>query len=138
MITTILTALVLMQSGPQDLYHFDYMQDIDSYSSNINEGTIHFMIIPQKGYKWSKSYNAKLKLKRNYDVKLPQRRFSNKRKDFMQTDHNNNITVSIPYEITSMEDQVVKGTISFLLCNKTTCKLQKNVKVRIYLYTDGC
>jgi hypothetical protein len=136
MITTILTALVLMQSGPQDLYQFDYVQDYESYSSNLNEGIVYFTIIPQKGYKWSKTYNAKLKLKKNKDVKLSQRYFSNKKKDFSQT--NKNITISIPYRITSMEDQVVKGTISFLLCNKTTCKLQKNVKVNIYLYTDGC
>jgi len=136
MITTILTALVLMQSGPQDLYQFDYVQDYESYSSNLNEGTVYFTIIPQKGYKWSKTYNAKLKLKKNKDVKLSQRYFSNKKKDFSQT--NKNITISIPYRITSMEDQVVKGTISFLLCNKTTCKLQKNVKVNIYLYADGC
>ena len=136
MITTILTAFVLMQGPSQELYQFDYIQDIESYSSNINEGFIYFTIIPQKGYKWSKTYNARLKLKRNKNVKLSQRYFSNKKKDFSKT--NEEITVRIPYEITSMEDQVVKGTISFLLCTKTTCKLQKNVKVSFYVYTDGC
>tara|TARA_Y100000310_G_C20044417_1_gene517671 strand:+ start:95 stop:505 length:411 start_codon:yes stop_codon:yes gene_type:complete len=136
MITTILTAFVLMQGPSQELYQFDYIQDIESYSSNINEGFIYFTIIPQKGYKWSKTYNARLKLKRNKNVKLSQRYFSNKKKDFSKT--NEEITVRIPYEITSMEDQVVRGTISFLLCTKTTCKLQKNVKVSFYVYTDGC
>jgi hypothetical protein len=136
MITTILTAFVLMLGPSQELYQFDYIQDIESYSSNINEGFIYFTIIPQKGYKWSKTYNAKLKLKRNKNVKLSQRYFSNKKKDFSKT--NEEITVRIPYEITSMEDQVVRGTISFLLCTKTTCKLQKNVKVSFYVYTDGC
>ena len=136
MITTILTAFVLMQGPSQELYQFDYIQDTESYTSNINEGFIYFTIIPQKGYKWSKTYNARLKLKRNKNVKLSQRYFSNKKKDFSKT--NEEITVSIPYEITSMEDQVVKGTISFLLCTKTTCKLQKNVKVSFYVYTDGC
>ena len=136
MITTILTAFVLMQGPSQDLYQFDYIQDTESYSSNINEGFIYFTITPQKGYKWSKTYNARLKLKRNKNVKLSQRYFSNKKKDFSKT--NEEITVSIPYEITSMEDQVVKGTISFLLCTKTTCKLQKNVKVSFYVYSDGC
>jgi len=136
MITTILTAFVLMQGPSQELYQFDYIQDTESYTSNINEGFIYFTIIPQKGYKWSKTYNARLKLKRNKNVKLSQRYFSNKKKDFSKT--NEEITVSIPYEITSMEDQVVKGTISFLLCTKTTCKLQKNVKVSFYVYSDGC
>jgi hypothetical protein len=136
MITTILTAFVLMLGPSQELYQFDYIQDIESYSSNINEGFIYFTIIPQKGYKWSKTYNARLKLKRNKNVKLSQRYFSNKKKDFSKT--NEEITVRIPYEITSMEDQVVRGTISFLLCTKTTCKLQKNVKVSFYVYTDGC
>jgi len=136
MITTILTALVLVQASPQDLYQFDYIQAIDSYSVNLDEGDIYFTIIPQKGYKWDKTYNAKLKLKRNKNVKLSQRYFSNKKKDFSKT--NEEITVRIPYEITSMEDQVVRGTISFLLCTKTTCKLQKNVKVSFYVYTDGC
>ena len=136
MITTILTAFVLMLGPSQELYQFDYIQDIESYSSNINEGFIYFTIIQQKGYKWSKTYNARLKLKRNKNVKLSQRYFSNKKKDFSKT--NEEITVRIPYEITSMEDQVVRGTISFLLCTKTTCKLQKNVKVSFYVYTDGC
>ena len=141
MITTILTALVLVQASPQDLYQFDYIQAIDSYSVNLDEGDIYFTIIPQKGYKWDKTYNAKLKLKRSHKVKLSQRHFSNKKKDFSQglaENGDKTITVVIPYKNRTMDDYAIKGTISFRLCNKTTCKLQKNVKVKIWIYGEGC
>jgi len=130
-----LAAMLLTQSNAQDLYTLDYIQEAGE-SGNFNDGAIRFIITPQQGYKWGKAYNAKLRLKRNKNVALPKRFFSNKKNDFVQKE--NTIIVSIPFDIRGMEDEVVKGTLSFLLCNKKVCKPQRNIKVQFQIFADGC
>ena len=131
MLTTILATLLSLQTVPQNLYKLDYVQN------GLNEGTVRLTIEPQNGFKWGSEYNAVLVLQNNKHVALSKRRFTAAAGDFSQEGRNG--FVDIPFKLNVDKDQIIEGTINFLICNETTCVPQRNVKVRIEIINiTGC
>ena len=128
MLTTILATLLSLQTVPQDLYKLNYEQN------GMGEGTIRLIVEPQNGFKWGGEYNAVLILENNKNVTLSKKRFAGKSGDFVQKGKNG--FVDIPFKLKIFKDQIIKGTINFLICNKVRCVPQRNVKVRIKISGD--
>jgi|3_EtaG_2_1085321.scaffolds.fasta_scaffold04852_5 hypothetical protein len=131
MLTTILATLLSLQTVPQDLYKLNYEQN------GMGEGTIRLIVEPQNGFKWGGEYNAVLTLHNNSNVTLPKRRFTGRAGDFSQEGRNG--FVDIPFKLRIFNDQIIEGTIDFLICNKTRCTPQRNVKIRFEISGEpGC
>ena len=122
MLAIILATLLNLQTTSQDLYKLNYVQN------GIKEGTVRLTIKPQNGFKWGGKYNAVLVLQNNKNVAFSKMRFTGRGGDFFQEGKNGFVDISFKLRI--FEDQVVEGTIDFLICDKTSCMPQRNVKIR--------
>jgi len=115
----------------KDLYTIEYEQ------VGMDEGAVELTVVPHGNYKWGNKYNAVLKLQNNKNVTFSKKRFTAKNGDFSQNDGNG--VVSIPYKLEIFKDQIINGTIDFLICNKTICIPQRNVKVQFTILGEpGC
>ena len=135
MFNAILASLIIFQAVPPQLYNLNFNQ-VDS-NEGVNIGFVELVITPQNGYKWGTEYNAELKIKNNSNVILEKKYFSWKNKDF--SFKGKSVVVKIPFEIKLMKDQIIRGKLSFLVCNKNHCLLQRNIKVKFKLISiPGC
>jgi hypothetical protein len=131
MFSVILATLITMQAAPVELYKFEFAQ------YGMAEGYVRLSIIPQGDFKWGKDYNAVLTLRNSKNVVLSRTRFTNKGGDFSQ--EGAAAFVDIPFKVTDFDEHVITGTISFLVCNKTRCTPQRNVKVQFVVVGEvGC
>ena len=124
MFSTILTTLVALQTvqvaPSQKLYTIEYVQD------GLYQGVVKVFVTPSKGYKWGDQYNAVLELKKNKYIALTKTKFT--KKDFSKK--GKTAVVEIPYKLKQTSDyQILKGKISFLVCNKKHCIPQRNIKI---------
>lgn len=131
MFSVILATLVTLQAPTPELYKIEFEQH------GLGEGFVRLRIEPQNGYKWGKEYNAVLTLQNNRNVVLAKTRFTARNEEFSY--EGTSAYVDIPFKLKVYRDQVVKGTINFLVCNSTRCTPQRNVKVQILLWGEpGC
>ena len=101
---------------------------IDARTSIENKsGEIKLYIIPEKGYKWGKEYNARLTLDNGEIVNFPKLKFSNKNGDFKQ--EGRKAVVTIPVVGLQNGKETITGQLNCLICNETLCRLFKNVKI---------
>tara|TARA_R100000008_G_scaffold81632_1_gene65084 strand:- start:81 stop:488 length:408 start_codon:yes stop_codon:yes gene_type:complete len=135
MFNVVLVSLVLLQTSPPQLYDLSF--DRVESDKVLNAGFIELTITPQSGYKWGTEYNAKLKLENNPNLILKKTHFSSKNKDFLSK--GKGAVVKIPFKIKSMKDEIIRGKLNFLVCNKKHCVPQRNVKVKFKLVSiPGC
>ena len=135
MFNVVLVSLILFQAAPPQLYDLSF--DRVESDEVLNAGFVELTITPQNGYKWGTEYNAELKLRNNPNITLKKKYFSSENKDF--SPKGKSVVVKIPFEIKSMKDEIIRGKLNFLVCNKKHCVPQRNVKVKFKLVSiPGC
>lgn len=102
---------------------------IDARTSIENKsGEIKLYIIPEKGYKWGKEYNARLTLENGKIVNFPKREFFNKNGDFKQ--EGRNAVVTIPAVGLQNGKEIITGRLNCLICNEIMCRPFRNIKIK--------